>query len=124
MARILVVEDDIWSRRLVLELLEYRGHDVLCAAAVSEGRAQLDSVKFDAVLLDINIPGGGGELLLHEIREYNATLPVIAFTASAMLGERERLLAAGFSGHISKPLDVRTFAQTIEDIIAASAAAS
>jgi CheY-like chemotaxis protein len=123
MARILVVEDDIWSRRLVLELLEYRGHDVLCASSVSEGRTQLDSVKLDAVLLDINIPGGGGELLLHDLREHNAVLPVIAFTASAMLGERERLLAAGFSGHISKPLDVRTFAETIESFIAAGNAA-
>ena len=81
MARILLVEDDLWSRRLAFELLELRGHDVLCAAGVTDGRAQLDTVKFDAVLLDINIPGGGGELLLHEIREYNAVMPVIAFTA-------------------------------------------
>lgn len=117
MARILVVEDDLWSRRLVLELLEYAGHDVLCASGVTDGRAQLDSVKFDAVLLDITIPGGGGEALLREIREYNAVMPVIAFTASAMVGDRERFLAAGFSGHVSKPLDVRTFVQTIESFL-------
>jgi len=119
MARILVVEDDIWSRRLVLELLEYAGHEVLCASCVSDGQAQLNSVKFDVVLLDINIPGGGGELLVREIREYNAGLPVIAFTASAMAGDRERFLAAGFSGHVSKPIDVRTFAETIERFIVA-----
>ena len=114
MARILVVEDDLWSRRLVFELLVLRGHDVLCAAGVGDGRAQLDSVRFDAVLLDINIPGGGGEVLLREIREYNAVMPVIAFTASAMTGDRERFLSQGFTGHISKPIDVKSFGATVE----------
>jgi CheY-like chemotaxis protein len=114
MARILVVEDDLWSRRLVFELLMLRGHDVLCATGVSDGRAQLESVKFDIVLLDINIPGGGGELLLREIREYNAVLPVIAFTASTMAGDRERFLAEGFTGHVSKPINVKSFSETVE----------
>ena len=114
MARILVVEDDLWSRRLVFELLMLRGHDVLCASGVTDGRAQLDSVKFDAVLLDINIPGGGGELLLREIRETNASIPGIAFTASTMAGDRERFLAEGFTGHVSKPIDVKSFAEIVE----------
>ena len=119
MARILVVEDDLWSRRLVFELLMMRGHDVLCAAGVSDGRAQLDSVRFDAVLLDINIPGGGGEILLREIREYNAVIPVIAFTASTMAGDRERFLSEGFTGHISKPIDVKSFGETVESYLMA-----
>lgn len=114
MARILVVEDDLWSRRLVFELLVLRGHDVLCAAGVSDGRAQLNAVRFDMVLLDINIPGGGGELLLQEIREDNTMLPVIAFTASAMAGDRERFLGEGFTGHVSKPIDVKSFVETVE----------
>jgi CheY-like chemotaxis protein len=118
MARILVVEDDVWSRQLVLEVLEYRGHAVSCAAAVPDAREALDGTTFDAVLLDLNIPGGGGELLLGEIRAEIPRMPVIALTGSAMLGDRERLLAAGFSGHVSKPIDVRTFAETIESYIA------
>lgn len=117
MARILVVEDDLWSRRLVFDLLSLRGHDVLCASGVSDGRAQLDTVRFDAVLLDINIPGGGGELLLLEIREYNAVIPVIAFTASTMTGDRERFLAAGFTAHVSKPIDVKSFVETVESYL-------
>jgi CheY-like chemotaxis protein len=117
MARILVVEDDLWSRRLVFELLVLRGHNVLCAAGVSDGRAQLDTVRFDLVLLDINIPGGGGELLLAEIREYNEVIPVIAFTASTMAGDRERFLAAGFTAHVSKPIDVKSFAEMIESYL-------
>lgn len=123
MARILLVEDDLWSRRLVFDLLVMRGHDVLCAAGVSDGRAQLDSVKFDAVLLDINIPGGGGELLLREIRESNEVMPVIAFTASTMAGDRERFLAEGFTGHISKPIDVKSFGETVEKYLFPSVAA-
>jgi CheY-like chemotaxis protein len=99
-------------------ILLLRGHDVLCATGVTDGRAQLDTVKFDAVLLDINIPGGGGELLLHEIREYNAVMPVIAFTASTMAGDRERFLAEGFTAHVSKPIDVRSFVDTVETLLA------
>jgi CheY-like chemotaxis protein len=117
MARILVVEDDVWSRRLVFDLLVLRGHNVLCAAGVSDGRAQLDTVRFDLVLLDINIPGGGGELLLREIREYNEIMPVIAFTASTMAGDRERFLAEGFTAHLSKPIDVKSFADTVEQYL-------
>ena len=105
----------------MFDLLVQRGHDVLCAAGVSDGRAQLDSVKFDAVLLDINIPGGGGELLLQEIREYNVVMPVIAFTASTMAGDRERFLAEGFTGHVSKPIDVKTFGETVESYLLRSA---
>jgi CheY-like chemotaxis protein len=118
MVRILVVEDDVWSRRLVIELLEYRGHEVVCADTVDDGREQLARGAPDAVLLDLHIPGGGGERLLEGIRAHDAALPVIAFTGAAMVGDRERFLAAGFSGHIAKPIDVRTFAATIEAYVA------
>ena len=115
MARILVVEDDLWSRRLVFDLLVMRGHDVLCASGVTDGRAQLDSVRFDAVLLDLDIPGGGGQVLLHEIRAYNEIMPVLAFTALPIVyEERDELLAEGFTGHVAKPIDVKSFAETIE----------
>jgi CheY-like chemotaxis protein len=114
MARILVAEGDHWSRTIVFELLVSRGHDVLCATSVDDGRAQLDSVKFDAVLLDTSIPGGGGKALLREIRKYSLAIPVIAFTASAMDGDRERLLSDGFTGYISKPFDVKSFGEALE----------
>ena len=114
MARILVVEGDLWSRRLMLELLSLRGHEVQCAASVGDGRTQLDAVTFDAVLLDVHTPGGGGKILLREIHEDHAVMPVIALTASAMAGDRERFLADGFTGHISKPIDVKSFGETVE----------
>ncbi len=115
MAKILVVEDDPWSQRIVCELLQMRGHDVLAASDVPAARALLADGP-ELVLLDIHVPGGGGETLLREIRataELSA-LPVIALTASAMAGDRERLLRTGFTAYMSKPIDVRSFGDTIE----------
>ena len=115
MAKILVVEDDPWSQRIVVELLEMRGHDVLAADSVDTARAQLANGP-QIVLLDINIPGGGGESLLREIRATAsyAGLPVIALTASAMTGDRERFLRQGFTAYMSKPIDVKSFGPTVE----------
>jgi CheY-like chemotaxis protein len=113
--RILVVEDDPWSQRIVVELLEMRGHDVLAASDVASAREELLKGP-EIVLLDIHIPGGGGELLLREIRANRelAGLPVIALTASAMSGDKERFLRQGFTAYMSKPIDVKTFGPTIE----------
>jgi CheY-like chemotaxis protein len=115
MAKILVVEDDPWSQRIVVELLEMRGHDVIAAADVASARDQLANEP-EIVLLDTHIPGGGGEKLLKEIREHvaYARLPVIALTASAMLGEREHFLRKGFTAYLSKPIDIRSFGPTVE----------
>ncbi len=119
MAKILVVEDDPWSQRIVRDLLEMRGHDVIAVATVGDARAAL-SQQPHLVLLDIHIPGGGGETLLREIRAGAQPLPVIALTASAMAGDRERFLRAGFTAYLSKPIDVPTFGATIEHYLAAA----
>lgn len=114
MGRVLVVEDDPWCCRIARELLELRGHEVTSATDVAEARPRLAGVQL--VLLDIHLPGGGGELLLRELRAAEATraLPVIAFTASAMIGDRERFLRQGFTDYISKPIDLRVFGEVIE----------
>jgi CheY-like chemotaxis protein len=113
---ILVVEDNALNRRLVQVTLEARGHHVLEAGSVEEARAALAEHHPDMVLLDVQIPGGGGEVLLHEIRRdpVGAHLAVVAVSAQVMAGDRERLLASGFNGYISKPIDVRTFANQVE----------
>jgi len=117
MARVLVVEDDPWSQRIVCELLEMRGHEVRAVADVDGARGQLRE-RVELVLLDIHVPGGGGERLLQEIRAdpdpARAALPVIALTASAMRGDRERFLRMGFTAYMSKPIDVASFGATIE----------
>jgi len=118
MAKILVVEDDPWSQRIVCDLLEMRGHAVLVADGVRAAREQLGE-RPHIVLLDIHIPGGGGELLLREIRADAAlsALPVIALTASAMRGDRERFLRQGFTAYLSKPIDVASFGKTVEEFL-------
>ena len=115
---ILVVEDNALNRRLVQVTLEARGHRIVEAGSVEEARAALERHQPDMVLLDVQIPGGGGELLLSEIRRdpLAAGLTVVAVTALAMSGDRERLLSHGFSGYISKPIDVRTFASEVESL--------
>lgn len=116
MARILVVEDNPLNMRLARDLLEYRGHVIDTALDAREAVERLQAATPDIVLLDIEIPGGGGEQLLRNIRKQPewAHLPIIAVTALAMEGDRERLLAAGFDAYISKPIDTRAFGPTIE----------
>jgi diguanylate cyclase (GGDEF)-like protein len=119
MSRILMVEDNPMNRRLVRYVLEFRGHEVIEAGSVDEGRQRLARRLPDLVILDLNLPGGGGELLLREIRGEARlrALPVVAVTAYAMEGDRERLLREGFSGYISKPIDTTTFGPQIESFL-------
>lgn len=121
-ASILVVEDNPRNLRLFRDLLELVGHDVTVAQSVEEGRIRIREKPLALIVMDIKIPGGGGELLLQEIRQDPelATIPVIAVTAFAMAGDRERLLKAGFDGYMSKPIDTRSFAPTIETFLRAS----
>ncbi|MBX3232451.1 MAG: response regulator [Labilithrix sp.] len=119
MSRVLVVEDHPMNRMLVRELLEHRGHEVAEACDVEEARGALTRGAPDIVLLDIQIPGGGGPAVLDFIRASPAlrALPVVAVTAQAMTGDRERFLAAGFDGYVSKPIDTRSFCATIEGFL-------
>lgn len=119
MSRVLLVEDHHMNRILVHELLEHRGHEVVDAHNVLEARLRLTEPPFDIVLLDIQIPGGGGVAVLDFIRATPSLsqLPVIAVTAQAMAGDRERLLQSGFDGYFSKPIDTRTFASAIEEYV-------
>jgi two-component system, cell cycle response regulator DivK len=115
-ARILVVEDNSLNRLLVHDLLELRGHEVIEAANVDEARTLLDLEHLDLLLLDVHIPGGGGEAVVREVRKRAelANLPIVAVTSLAMPGDRERLLGSGFQGYFSKPIDTLTFGSSIE----------
>jgi CheY-like chemotaxis protein len=111
MARILVVEDSPDIRVLIRMLLEAAGHDVLTA---SDGRAGVDKARAerpDLVLMDLSLPVVSGWEAAREIKDDPATasIPVVAVTAHAMHGDRERALAAGCDGFIAKPIDEETF---------------
>jgi two-component system cell cycle response regulator DivK len=115
-ARILLVEDTPANLALASKLLRAAGHEVLTtetgAAAIALARDRLP----DLVLMDLGLPDMDGWQALREIRadQRAAGLLVVAFTADAMLGDRERALAGGFDGYMSKPIDFATFAESVE----------
>jgi two-component system cell cycle response regulator DivK len=119
MANILIVEDNDLNLRLARDLLEYRGHQVSAAMSADQCRAALRGPLPDVVLMDMRLGAVSGETLLHELRADPrlAPLPVLAVTAQAMQGDRERLLAAGFDGYVAKPLDIETFGPTVESFV-------
>src|SRR4051812_9549895 len=118
-ARILIVEDNPLNRLLIHDVLELRGHEVVEAATVDEARRALASMRPDLLLLDVQIPGGGGEAIIREVRKRADLndLPIVAVTSLAMPGDRERLLSIGFQGYLSKPIDTRTFGAAIESYL-------
>lgn len=111
MARILVVEDSPDIRVLIRLLLEAAGHEVLTA---DDGRAGADAARTerpDLVLMDLSLPVLSGWEAAREIKgdATTSSIPVLAVTAHAMHGDRERALAAGCDGFIAKPIDEETF---------------
>jgi CheY-like chemotaxis protein len=116
MSIILVVEDNLLSAGLMRDVLTYRGHVVLEAASVASAREHLRSSRLDLVLTDLRLPDGSGAELLSEIRADPAMmrLPVVVVTASAMGGDRERIVALGFDGYVTKPLNLTAFERQID----------
>lgn len=122
MARILVVEDSPDIRALVRMLLESQGHEVKTAADGREGVDAARREKPDLVLMDLSLPVLSGWEATREIKADPATsrIPVIAVTAHAMYGDRERALAAGCDGFVAKPIEEQTFGSAIASFLAAT----
>jgi len=110
MSRILIVEDSPDNMRLFRTLLALKGHAV---TELWSGEGLLDTIARtdpELVLMDIQLPGKDGFALLEEIRASpSARVRVVALTAHAMTGDRERAMQAGFDGYITKPIDIREF---------------
>jgi len=105
---ILVADDNAFSRELMRELLEASGHVILEAV---NGRHAIDLIRQyvpDLVFLDLQMPLQDGFSVVRELRNENrfVNLPVVALTASAMIGDRERAIAAGFDSYVAKPIDL------------------
>ncbi|EMG37499.1 PAS domain S-box [Desulfocurvibacter africanus PCS] len=118
--RILLAEDNEINRILAIELLHELGHEV---TAVENGRLALEALgreRFDLVLMDVQMPEMGGLEAVRRIREepppgVDPRLPVVALTAYALEGDRERFLAAGMDGYLSKPLRARELERTLAE---------
>lgn len=119
MARVLVVEDNLANQRLVRMLLESFGHDATCAITGEEGWALVQEGRFELVLLDMHLPGLDGFELARRIKGlFGDRLKVIAVTALAMDGDRQRVLDAGCDGYLSKPISVPEFRGLLAELLA------
>lgn len=111
--RILVVEDNSTNQEVALAQLRKLGY---CADAVSNGReaiVALEETPYDLVLMDCEMPEMDGYQTSMHIRESGAIVPVIAVTAHAMLGDREKCIRAGMNDFLSKPVDLRHLAEVL-----------
>lgn len=118
---ILVAEDNVVNRKLAVTMLEKRGHTVTTA---EDGREVLEALEggrrdFDLVLMDVQMPAMDGLEATREIREREKKtgerIPIIALTAHAMKGDRERFLAAGMDDYLAKPLEARELMRLIQE---------
>jgi CheY-like chemotaxis protein len=118
-ATILLVEDIPANRALATKLLRSAGHEVLTADTATAGIDLACERMPDLVLMDLGLPDMGGEQALNEIRTRlgDADLRIVAFTAHAMVGDRDRVLAAGFDGYLTKPIDFATFSKSVGDLL-------
>lgn len=117
--RILVVEDNEDSRALVVKVLKRHGYELLEAASAEEGFALIETELPDLVLMDLHLTGMSGLDAARRFKESEelAHVPVIALTAYAMVGDRERALEAGCDGYLAKPIDVRRLPEQIAEFL-------
>jgi len=112
---VLIVDDNERNLRLARDVLEFAGFGTLTAATARDGLRLAAEAVPDIVLMDIRLPDVEGPVALGLLRDDPATagIPVVAVTSSAMMGDRERLLGAGFDGYLEKPIDVGRFADQV-----------
>jgi len=117
-ATFLIVEDNPDNMKLIRTVLAVRGHRVVGLPGGDGLLEAHQAERPDLILLDIQLPGEDGFQLLERLRAGGGALPpVVALTAHAMAGDRERALAAGFDGYLTKPIEVGTFGETIEGLM-------
>jgi two-component system, cell cycle response regulator DivK len=114
---ILVVEDNEKNAKLFRDLLQASGFATLEATTAEEGLELAASHRPRLVLMDIQLPGIDGVEALARLRADDRTsaIPVVALTAQAMRGDRERLLAAGFDGYLPKPVNVLELIEAVKE---------
>jgi PAS domain S-box-containing protein len=128
---VLLAEDNVVNQKVAVRLLEKMGHVV---AIANNGREALDRIAepgarpFDLVLMDMQMPIMGGIECTHAIRSAEAgtgrrRLPIIAMTANAMQGDRDRCIAAGMDGYVPKPVNVALLQRSITEVVEANEAA-
>ena len=123
-ASILVVDDNPTNLKLVSDVLECEGYEILKAVDAEEAQAILAERVPDLLLLDLALPGMDGLTLTRKLRSEERTrlLPIVALTAFAMKGDEEKARAAGCDGYITKPIDTRMLSTSITAYLPTSVA--
>jgi len=113
---ILIVEDNDLNLELVRDLLQVSGYRTLEAVNATDGVALATAHRPDLILMDVQLPDGDGVEALERVRAQPGLVltTVVALTAFAMREDRERLLAAGFDGYMSKPIEIRPFLEQVQ----------
>jgi two-component system cell cycle response regulator DivK len=121
--RILVVEDNPLNLKLVRDVLQYAGYDVIEAQSGEEGVRAAQADPPDLVLMDLQLPGIDGTETLRRLRQgsLGRDVPVVAVTAFAMAEDRQRASLAGFDGFVEKPISVRELPGQIEAFLSGRA---
>jgi two-component system cell cycle response regulator DivK len=105
-SKILIIDDDARNIFALGAVLKSKGFSIVTAGSAAEGLDILGKEKVSVVLLDMMMPEIDGYQAIGLIRELGENIPIIAVTAQAMVGDRERCLAAGANAYVSKPVDV------------------
>jgi two-component system cell cycle response regulator DivK len=117
--RILIAEDKATSRELLRTVLEHQGYSVTEAVNGEEALQQARTEIPDLILLDLQMPVRSGYEVLSELRREQrfTSVPIVAVTASAMQGDREKAMAAGFNGYLTKPLALSDLRNEIQRLL-------
>jgi two-component system cell cycle response regulator DivK len=119
MKKILVADDKATGRELVRTVLENTGYQVYEASDGGEALEQARQVRPDLIILDLHMPVMDGFGVMRTLRDDPdfVNTPVMALTASAMMGDRERAMAAGFTGYLSKPIHLSALKAEVERLL-------
>jgi len=117
--KILIVEDNQDSRELVVKILKNKGYQIIEAIDGAEALEKARVEKPDLILMDISIPKIDGYEVTKRLKseEDFKDIPIVALTAHAMKGDREKFITAGFEGYISKPINVRELPGQVRDYL-------
>jgi CheY-like chemotaxis protein len=121
-ARVLLVEDNPANLALMKYLLQASGYTILTATNGREGVVVAQRESPDVILMDLQMPNMNGYEAVRQVKEVPALrgVPIIAVTAFAMVGDRDKILARGFDGYIAKPITPERFVSEVEGFIAAA----
>jgi two-component system, cell cycle response regulator DivK len=116
---ILIIEDNDKNLKLVRDVLQFNGYETAEAMTAEDGLVLARSRHPALILMDIQLPGMDGFAALRQLRAdpITTSTPVIAVTASAMEQDRQKILAAGFDGYMTKPINIKQFTEEIRIVL-------